>query len=55
MDLPQPRVGGAADEAPHLLAGRFGDDELREVWAVLDRLKYHELVREIESAEEVRA
>ncbi|MDF0594215.1 UvrD-helicase domain-containing protein [Methanotrichaceae archaeon M04Ac] len=39
---------------PHLLAGRFGDDELREVWAVLDRLKDHELVREIESAEEVR-
>ena len=38
----------------HLLAERFDDDELREVWAVLDRLKDHELVREIESAEEVR-
>jgi len=39
---------------PHLLAGRFGDDELLEVWAVLDRLKDHELVREMESAGEVR-
>ncbi|UEC43560.1 MAG: ATP-dependent DNA helicase UvrD/PcrA [Methanothrix sp.] len=39
---------------PHLLADRFGDDELLEVWAVLDRLKDHELVREIESAGEVR-
>lgn len=39
---------------PHLQAGIFGDDELREVWTVLDRLKGHRLVREIEAAGKTR-
>ncbi|AET64080.1 PD-(D/E)XK nuclease family protein [Methanothrix harundinacea] len=39
---------------PHLLAGRFTEDELREVWTVLDGLKGHRLVREIEAAEKTR-
>jgi len=38
----------------HLYAGRFGDDELREVWTHLDRLCDHDLVREIEGAENSR-
>jgi ATP-dependent exoDNAse (exonuclease V) beta subunit len=39
---------------PHFLAGRFTDDELREVWTVLDGLRGHRLVREIEAAEKTR-
>ncbi len=38
----------------HLYAGRFGDDELRVVWTFLDQLLDHSLVREIESAENIR-
>ncbi len=38
----------------HLYAGRFGDEELREVWTHLDRLGDHPLVREIETAENTR-
>lgn len=38
----------------HLYAGRFGDDELLEVWTYLDRLRDHDLVREIETSEKSR-
>jgi len=38
----------------HLYAGRFGDNELREVWTQLDRLRDHPLVGEIEGAENIR-
>jgi len=38
----------------HLYSGRFSDEELKEVWQHLERLKGHPLTREIETASNQR-